>query len=167
MAVVLFLFCVAGCIALVSVLLRRNPLSDSPSERAHVPLTTPPVDPVLESPSTDLPKSDCPSFRRREDLRRLAIALLSPWLLGAAAWAFPLTGRALVRTGTEAELIGPICLLGFFAFAFPAVLAPVAWFFFGVWRLVRRVEYRRSWYGWAWLLLMYANLAAILPAMHH
>ncbi len=61
--------------------------------------------------------------------------------------------------------LSTVTIIWFYMFLFPAMLSIPAWFLFGVWRLVRRPEYRGSLYGWLWPLLMLLNLclfAAVL-----
>jgi len=74
-----------------------------------------------------------PSFRRRADVRRLVIALLTPWVLGGLAYSLPLLGRELYRSGFQPDWLGPVTLIWFYSFGFPAMLSVPAWFLFGVW----------------------------------
>lgn len=108
-----------------------------------------------------------PGFRRKADRRLLAIALLTPWLLGGLAYSVPLLNLALHRGGYELEWLAPSVMMWFYTFNIAAVMSLPAWALFGVWRLVWRREYRRSWYGWLWLLLMYLNLVGIVLVIGH
>ena len=108
-----------------------------------------------------------PSFRRRVDSWLLAIALLTPWILGGLAYAGPLVGGWLYRGEFRPEWLGPVVSGWFYTFGFPAMISPVAWFLFGVWRLVWRPAYMRSWFGWLWLFLMWVNLCLVGPVIGH
>src|SRR4051794_38441277 len=88
-----------------------------------------------------------PSFRRRVDVQRLVIALLTPWVLGGLAYSLPLLNRELYRGGLQLDWLGVVALVWFYSFGFSALLSLPAWFLFGVWRLIWRPEYRRSYYG--------------------
>jgi hypothetical protein len=108
-----------------------------------------------------------PSFRQRADVRLLAIALLTPWVLGGLAYAGPLVGGALYRGGFQPDWLEPVILIWFYSFGFPSLLSLLAWFLFGVWRLAWRPGYRRSWYGWLWPFLMWVNLCLVVPVIGH
>lgn len=108
-----------------------------------------------------------PSFRRRADVRRLVFALFIPWLLGGIAYLFPLVGRELHRSNLSADWMGPAVLVGFYGFGFPAMLSCVLLFVAGIWWLVSRPAYRRSWYGWLWLVLMYLNTCGVASVIGH
>ena len=103
-----------------------------------------------------------PSFQRRTDLRRLIIALLTPWILSVLAYSLPLLARELHRSGFRLDWYGPVLMIWYIAFQSLACLSMPAWFLFGVWRLIWRPEYRRSWYGWMWLFLIYMNLPLVM-----
>jgi len=113
------------------------------------------------------PVDERPSFRRRKDSRLLLIALLTPWVLGGVAYIFPLVGGILFQIGFDADRIEPFVLIGFYSFGFPALLSLPVWFLFGVWRLLWRSDYRRSWYGWLWPFLMWVNLCLVVPVIGH
>src|SRR5262245_28803074 len=109
-----------------------------------------------------------PSFQNRADVRRLVIALLTPWVLFGLAYSLPLLGRELYRSGFhQTGWLGPVVMIWFYSFAFPALVSGIAWFGFGVWRLAWRPEYRRSWYGWLWLFLMWVNICLVGSIIGH
>jgi hypothetical protein len=114
-----------------------------------------------------LKMEDYPSFRRRVDVRRLVIALLIPWVLGGLAYSLPLIERELYRGGFRTDWLGSATIIWFYLFGFTALLCVTAWFIFGLSRLVRRRNYRKSWYGWMWLLFMYLNLCAVGSVIIH
>jgi hypothetical protein len=108
-----------------------------------------------------------PSFRRRSDLRRLVAALLIPWLLGGVAYLFPLFALVMFRSGLWADWMDPGVLVGFYSFGFLSLGASPILFLVGVWWLIRRPAYRRSWYGWVWLPLMYLNMWGVVTVIGH
>jgi hypothetical protein len=119
---------------------------------------------VTEDP--EYPADERPSFRRRVDVLRLAGVLLAPWVLGGVAYLFPLTGGMLFGGSDWPGWGEGLVHVGFYSLGISSILAPVIGFFFGVWRLIRRRGYRRSWYGWLWLVFMYLNACAVGSAMH-
>jgi hypothetical protein len=108
-----------------------------------------------------------PSFQRRVDVRRLVIALLTPWVLGALAYSLPLIERELYRGGFRTDWLGSVTIIWFYIIGFTALLSVPVWFLFGLSRLIQRRMYRRSWYGWLWLVFMYLNLCAVGPVIVH
>jgi hypothetical protein len=103
-----------------------------------------------------------PSFRRREDVRRLVLVSLAPWAYFALALCVVLLVRALHRAGHDIDWLTPAIYVWFYGFSLAAMLSFPAFFFYGVWQLVWRPEYRSSWYGWLWLLLMWLHMGAFL-----
>ena len=101
---------------------------------------------------------DRPSFRRRRDVLRLLLALALPWALLGLAYSAPLLQRALYRAGHDTSwMMGDATYVWFYGFGFPALFSLPVLILFGVYRLVRRPEYRRSWYGWSWPVLMWLD----------
>jgi hypothetical protein len=95
------------------------------------------------------------------------VAALAPWLLLAVSFAPALVFRELYRAGWRSEWVGIAVTIWFYVFSITAMLTGVGLFFFGVWRLVRYRAYRRSGYGWAWLLLMWLSTCGLGPAVGH
>ena len=102
-----------------------------------------------------------PSFRRRRDALRLLLALAAPWVLLAVAYAAPLLDRALVRAGRDTSWMSNAPLVWFYGFGFPALFSLAAAFLLGIFRLAWWREYRRPWYGWAWLVSVWLNLCGL------
>lgn len=75
--------------------------------------------------------------------------------------------RMLYAAGVDPHPLGAAALLGFLLFGFPALTwFPVA-FLYGVGKLCTRREWRRSWYGWLWPPLVYADLGLFLAVVDH
>lgn len=108
-----------------------------------------------------------PSFRRRRDAFRLLAAVLIPWLLLAVAFAPALVFGELRQAVWESELARTAVTLWFYLVSIAALFAGVGLFLFGVWRLAWYRAYRRSVYGWAWLLLLYLSTCGLGPAVGH
>jgi hypothetical protein len=92
----------------------------------------------------------------------LALALLSPWGLGALAYAASYVCWVLYCNGLYSDGLVPVVFVWFYTFGVLALFALVVWFLFGVWRLVRRPAYRQSWCGWWWPVLTGLNLYAVV-----
>ncbi len=103
-----------------------------------------------------------PSFRRRVCVRRLVLALVLPWLLMILAYSLPLLVREMARAGYNTDWKNPTIYIWFYGFGFPALFTLVGFFLFGLWQLLWWREYRRSWYGWAWTVLTYLNMGALV-----
>jgi hypothetical protein len=98
-----------------------------------------------------------PSFRRRADVRRLVLACLAPWVYFCLAFCVVLLDRGLYRAGHNIEWLKPAFFVWVYGFGFLAMLSMPAFLLYGVWQLVWRPEYRRSWYGWLWLVLVWLH----------
>ena len=126
-------------------------------------VSTPPPAPV----AADKPPDKPPSFRRAGDLRRLAVALLMPWLLIGVAYLFVLAVWGLPAAGVEVKSFPPLLMLGFILIGGSALLWFPAAFLYGVWHLITRRGWRRSWYGWLWPLLVYADMGLFIVVVDH
>ena len=101
------------------------------------------------------------------DVLRLVAAVLAPWLILGISVAPALVFRELYRAGWESEWAGNAVTIWFYVVSIGAMLAGVGLFFLGVWRLVWYRAYRRSTYGWVWLLLVYLSTCGLGPAVGH
>lgn len=110
--------------------------------------------------------NDCIGFKSRRDIIRLLAALVLPWLMLGISIAPALICNRLSRAGMNVEPLATSVTIWFYLVSLLVMFSPIVLFFFGVWKLICRSAYRRSLYGWIWLLLMYLNMCAVGPVGH-
>jgi len=76
----------------------------------------------------------------------------------------PLNGRNFLQLALLMPGVSPSDFLNL---TDKALLSLPALFLFGVWRLIRYQEHRLSRYSWAWPVLMWVNLCAVVPVIGH
>jgi hypothetical protein len=178
MGIILAIFCIGICVALALLAIRRNG-NDSRERRVSEHLDVASELPMeLRSNSsttiyTDRSQSEYhlgaerfPSVGCRTDTKRFLVSIIAPWIIGGIAYLFPLIGREFFRAGLRGEWLIALIGIGFYSFGFLCGFVAIGVLIQGIWRLLRRYEYRQSLYGWIVTIVAFLNLSFLSAVIH-
>ncbi|MCE9532530.1 MAG: hypothetical protein K8T89_15640 [Planctomycetes bacterium] len=109
---------------------------------------------------------EIPSFYRRADVRRLVIALLVPWLLGAFGVLIALLGHLLLNhCGVRSRSLYEMMFFTIHGLFLLSMMSALFWCVAAIWRLLWWTYYCFSWYGWLSPVLMFINFVLVVVVL--